>query len=125
MGASRCRTAQGWKPPPASAIPSSALTSTVCDRRQQEDRWRKCHLSDSVIRFTLGKLLALPFCLIGQQRPGQIMPITAPFSRRDVMPARSAVVLLVESHDDSHDMYADYLRECGFTVRTADTTDEG
>jgi CheY-like chemotaxis protein len=54
------------------------------------------------------------------------MPITAsPFSRRDVMPARGAVVLLVESHDDSRDMYADYLRHCGFTVRTADTTDEG
>jgi CheY-like chemotaxis protein len=46
-------------------------------------------------------------------------------SRRDVMPARSAVVLLVESHDDSRDMYADYLRQCGFTVRTAGTTDEG
>jgi CheY-like chemotaxis protein len=41
------------------------------------------------------------------------------------MPARSAVVLLVESHDDSRDMYADYLSECGFTVRTAGTADEG
>ena len=35
------------------------------------------------------------------------------------------VVLLVESHDDSRNMYADYLRACGFIVQTADTTDEG
>jgi DNA-binding response OmpR family regulator len=41
------------------------------------------------------------------------------------LPTGSAVVLLVESHDDSREMYADHLRMCGFTVLTADTTDEG
>ena len=46
-------------------------------------------------------------------------------SRRNALPVRSAVVLLIESHDDSREMYADYLRACGFLVRTADTTDEG
>jgi len=50
--------------------------------------------------------------------------VSAP-SRRNALPVRSAVVLLIESHDDSRDMYADYLRACGFTVQTADTTDEG
>jgi two-component system, cell cycle response regulator DivK len=46
--------------------------------------------------------------------------------RRDAPPPnRRAVVLLVDSHDDSRDMYAVYLRLCGFTVRTADTTDDG
>jgi len=32
---------------------------------------------------------------------------------------------LVDSHDDSRDMYADYLRMCRFTVLTAGTTDDG
>jgi CheY-like chemotaxis protein len=45
--------------------------------------------------------------------------------RRDALPVSSAVVLLVESHEDSRDMYACYLQLCGFTVQTADTTDEG
>ena len=36
----------------------------------------------------------------------------------------TTTVLLVESHDDSRDMYADHLRSCGFTVQTAITTDE-
>ena len=35
------------------------------------------------------------------------------------------VVLLVEPDDDSRSMYAQYLQACGFTVQTADTTDEG
>jgi CheY-like chemotaxis protein len=53
------------------------------------------------------------------------MRITASASsRRDSLP-ESAVVLLVESHGDSRDMYADYLRSCGYTVQTADTADEG
>jgi CheY-like chemotaxis protein len=38
---------------------------------------------------------------------------------------RRAAVLLVDSHEDSRDMYAGYLRACGFTVKTAGTTDEG
>jgi DNA-binding response OmpR family regulator len=46
-------------------------------------------------------------------------------SRRNALPSGSAVVLLVESHEDSRDMYADYLRACGFMVQTADTTDDG
>jgi|SRR5580700_3853043 two-component system cell cycle response regulator DivK len=46
-------------------------------------------------------------------------------SRRNVPPARSTVVLLVESHEDTRTMYAEYLRGCGFTVMTADSTDEG
>ena len=45
--------------------------------------------------------------------------------RRDSLPASSAVVLLVESHEDSREMYACYLQLLGFTVLTADTTDEG
>jgi CheY-like chemotaxis protein len=44
--------------------------------------------------------------------------------RRNALPSRSAVVLLVESHEDSRDMYADYLLACGFRVQTADTTDD-
>jgi two-component system, cell cycle response regulator DivK len=36
----------------------------------------------------------------------------------------TTTILLVESHDDSRDMYADHLRWCGFTVQTASTTDE-
>jgi two-component system cell cycle response regulator DivK len=46
-------------------------------------------------------------------------------SHRDALPTSGAVVLLVESHDDSRDMYADDLRTCGFTVQTAKTTDDG
>ena len=46
-------------------------------------------------------------------------------SRRGALPADSAVVLLVESHEDSREMYACYLQLLGFTVLTADTTDEG
>ena len=46
-------------------------------------------------------------------------------SRRSALPRLGSVILLVESHDDSRDMYADYLRDCGFTVQTAGTTDEG
>src|SRR5712692_1777285 len=42
-----------------------------------------------------------------------------------VSPKDHGVVLLVESHDDSRDMYADYLGTCGFTVLTADTSDDG
>ena len=45
--------------------------------------------------------------------------------RRDALPASSAVVLLVESHEDSREMYACHLQLLGFTVLTADTTDEG
>jgi DNA-binding NtrC family response regulator len=41
------------------------------------------------------------------------------------LPVGSAVVLLVESHNDSREMYACYLQLCGFTVQTADTTDDG
>src|ERR1700681_2892935 len=41
------------------------------------------------------------------------------------LPVGSAVVLLVESHNDSPEMYACYLQLLGFTVLTADSTDEG
>ena len=50
------------------------------------------------------------------------MRIMATTSR---LPTGSAVVLLVESHNDSREMYACYLQLCGFTVQTAATTDEG
>jgi CheY-like chemotaxis protein len=40
-------------------------------------------------------------------------------------PPASAVVLLIESDDDNREMYADYLRKCGFTVQTVNTTDDG
>jgi two-component system cell cycle response regulator DivK len=46
-------------------------------------------------------------------------------SRRDTLPAHSTLVLLVESHDDTREMYADYLRRYGFAVTTAGTTDDG
>ena len=45
--------------------------------------------------------------------------------RRVALPACSAVVLLVESYEDSREMYACYLRLLGFTVLTANTADEG
>jgi CheY-like chemotaxis protein len=38
---------------------------------------------------------------------------------------RPAVVFLVQFDDDSREMYAEYLRGCGLTVETADTTDDG
>jgi CheY-like chemotaxis protein len=41
------------------------------------------------------------------------------------LPVDSLVVLLVDSHEDDRDMYAEYLRTRGSTVLTADTTDEG
>jgi CheY-like chemotaxis protein len=47
------------------------------------------------------------------------------FSPRDERPGNGPVVLLVESDGDNREMYAGYLRTCGFTVRTADTTDDG
>jgi CheY-like chemotaxis protein len=53
------------------------------------------------------------------------LPTAYPCSRREVLADGSQIVLLVESHDDSRDMYAQYLRACGFTVRTAGSTDEG
>jgi two-component system cell cycle response regulator DivK len=49
---------------------------------------------------------------------------SASSSRRRALPGRGSVILLVDSHDDSRDMYADYLRTCGFRVQTANTTDE-
>jgi len=39
--------------------------------------------------------------------------------------SRRAAVLLVDSDGDSRDMYAEYLRVCGFEVHTATTTDDG
>jgi CheY-like chemotaxis protein len=36
-----------------------------------------------------------------------------------------STVLLVESDDDNREMYAECLRRYGFTILTADTTDEG
>jgi two-component system, cell cycle response regulator DivK len=46
-----------------------------------------------------------------------------PTSRQ--LSAGRAVVLLVECDDDNREMYAQYLRQCGFAVQTAGTTDEG
>ena len=40
-------------------------------------------------------------------------------------PTCRTVVLLVESHEDTRDMYAECLRDYGFTVTTADSTDDG
>jgi two-component system cell cycle response regulator DivK len=45
--------------------------------------------------------------------------------RRVALPACSPVVLLVESHEDSREMYACYPQLLGFTVLTSDSTDEG
>jgi CheY-like chemotaxis protein len=41
------------------------------------------------------------------------------------LPVDSVVVLLVDSHEDDRDRYAEFLRTRGSTVLTADTTDEG
>src|SRR5262245_25633965 len=46
-----------------------------------------------------------------------------PSWRRSSLPTSNVVVLLVDSHDDSREMYSEYLRACWFTVRAADTTD--
>jgi CheY-like chemotaxis protein len=46
-----------------------------------------------------------------------------PSWRRNAPPTSGIIVLLVDSHDDSRNMYAEYLRACWFTVRTASTTD--
>ena len=50
--------------------------------------------------------------------------MATPFSGRKTPPLR-CTVLLVESDADNRDMYAQFLRTHGFTVLTADTTDEG
>jgi CheY-like chemotaxis protein len=49
----------------------------------------------------------------------------SPSWRRNALPTSGVVVLLVDSHDDSRNMYAEYLRACWFTVRAADTSDQG
>jgi DNA-binding response OmpR family regulator len=54
---------------------------------------------------------------------GQVMRQSVS-SRRNVQPLRSTV-LLVESHEDTCEMYAECLRMWGFTVLTAHTADEG
>lgn len=46
-------------------------------------------------------------------------------SRRDALPPRSPIILLVDSHQDTCEMYAEYLRMYGFSVHTVGTTDEG
>jgi CheY-like chemotaxis protein len=51
--------------------------------------------------------------------------MSSPSWRRNALPTSGVVVLLVDSHDDSRNMYAEYLRACWFTVRAADTTDLG
>src|SRR5579864_3041344 len=45
-------------------------------------------------------------------------------SRQNALPL-GRTVLLVESDADNREMYAEYLREYGVAVLTADTTDEG
>jgi hypothetical protein len=51
--------------------------------------------------------------------------MTSTSLRRHALPTTS-VVLLIDSHDDSREMYAGYLHICGgFTVLKADTTDDG
>jgi CheY-like chemotaxis protein len=45
-------------------------------------------------------------------------------SRQNALPLGSTI-LLVESDPDNRAMYADCLRQFGFAVLTADTTDEG
>ena len=37
----------------------------------------------------------------------------------------AGVVLLIEPHADSRDMYTEYLRTCGFVLVTAETIDDG
>ena len=48
---------------------------------------------------------------------------TAVLERQDSV--RQPHSILFIEPDDSRDMYAYYLRESGFTVQTADTTDDG
>jgi hypothetical protein len=46
-------------------------------------------------------------------------------SRKAGLVPRPESILFIEPDDDSRDMYADYLRTCGFMVQTADTADDG
>ncbi len=43
---------------------------------------------------------------------------------RAALALRTSTVVLVESHRDTRELYAEYLRLCGFSVMEASTTDE-